>query len=228
MKKILTAATILAAGLALPAIAHEKGDFVLRFGATTVDPDVSSDPIVITEDLVLPGGVDVDDNTQLGITGVWMFADKFGLELLAATPFEHDIHLVDAPVQVGSTKHLPPTLSVQWYPRGGQSGWQPYLGVGLNYTTFFDTETTDEFGAALGDLVGVGEPVPTDLDLDDSWGLAAQAGIDFMLGDHWMINAAIWYIDIGTTATVKTPLPDVKFDVDLDPLVCNIGIGYRF
>ncbi len=228
MKKIMTATIFLAAGLALPAMAHDRGDLILRFGATTVAPDVGSDSIVITNDLVLPGGVDVDDNTQLGLTGVWMFADKFGLELLAATPFKHDIALVDAPVEVGSTKHLPPTLSVQWYPRGGSGGWQPYLGLGLNYTTFFSTETTDEFGAALGGLVGAGGPVPTDLELKDSFGLAAQAGIDFMLGEHWMINAAIWYIDIGTEATVKTPLPDVKFDVDLDPLVYNIGVGYRF
>ena len=87
-----------------------------------------------------------------------MFADKFGLELLAATPFKHDITLNDAPVKVGSTKHLPPTLSVQWYPRGGNNGWQPYVGVGLNYTTFFDTKTTDEFGATLGELVGAGGP----------------------------------------------------------------------
>ena len=46
-------------------------------------------------------------------------------------------------------------------------------------------------------------------------------------------NAGVWYMDIDTTAEVKV-YPEaggsakVKFDVDIDPWVYNIGIAYKF
>jgi outer membrane protein len=231
MKKTLVAAAIacVAAGTVLPAQA-DQGDLIVRVGATLVDPDTSSDPIVISEDLVLPGGVDVDDDTQLGLNVAYMFHQKFGLEVLAATPFEHDIQLVDAPVKVGSTKHLPPTVTVNWFPFGGGGAFQPYIGAGINYTTFFQEDTTGAFDAALGDLVGAGGPVKTKLKLDDSWGWSAQIGADLMLGDNWMINGSVRYIEIGTEATVSVPDlgAKVSFDVDIDPWVYTIAVGYKF
>jgi outer membrane protein len=217
MKRILTLAVAAAlAGGAAMTHAYEAGDWILRVGAATVAPDADSD--------VVPGlgvTVDVDDDTQLGIIPVYMVDPNWGIELLAATPFDHDIDVNEAPLDAGSTKHLPPTLTVQWYPRGHKTGWQPYLGVGVNYTYFFDEEAAGD----LEDIVG-----KADLDLDDSFGLSASAGVDIPFGEHWMFNAGIWYIDIDTTATVK--LRDagakVKFDVDIDPWVYNIGIAYKF
>jgi len=39
---------------------------------------------------------------------------------------------------------------------------------------------------------------------------------------------SVGWIDINTTAKVKTDVGAVKFDVELDPMVYNIGIAYRF
>ena len=207
--------------------AYEEGDWVVRLGATTVAPNGSSDKIVLptAPDPTVLRGVDVDDDTQLGIIPMYMVTDNWGLELLAATPFEHDISIKGLPIDAGSTKHLPPTLSLQWYPRGGQQGWQPYLGAGLNYTLFFDEEVDSDLEGALGALLGAEK---VDLSLSDSFGLSAQAGIDIPLSENWAINAAIWYIDIDTRATIKTDVGRVKFDVDIDPWVYNVGIAYKF
>ena len=236
MKKALTIAlaTTLAAG-GMMAQAYEQGDWVVRVGATTVDPDTDSD------DINLPGGVvaqaDVDDDTQLGIIPMYMVTDKFGVELLTATPFEHDISAdvrgSSLSVDAGSTKHLPPTLMVQWYPRGGQDGWQPYFGFGLNYTVFFDEDTDSELIDTLGALTD-GVVQKADLDLDDSFGLAAQAGVDIPFSDRWAINIGVWYLDIDTEAEITakdangSQVAKVKFDVDIDPWVYNIGIAYKF
>ena len=206
--------------------AYEEGDWVVRVGATTVAPNEDSDNIVLpTEPATVLPGVEVGDDTQLGIIPVYMVTDNWGLELLAATPFKHDIGIKGLPIDAGSTKQLPPTLSLQWYPRGGQQGWQPYLGAGLNYTLFFDEEVDSDLEEALGALLGAQK---VDLSLSDSFGLSAQAGIDIPLSEHWAINAAIWYIDIDTRATVKTDVGRVKFDVDIDPWVYNVGIAYKF
>jgi outer membrane protein len=226
-KLAVAVAAAIAAGGALTAQAHEAGDIIVRAGIINVDPSGDSDSIVLPTEpaTVLPGGVDVDDDTQLSIIGTFMVTDVWGVELLAATPFEHDITQPDLGIDAGSTKHLPPTLSLQYYPRGGQAGWQPYVGIGVNYTYFFDEEVDPALGEALGAVLGASS---ARLDLDDSWGLAGQAGVDIPLNDNWMLNAGIWYIDIGTTADVVTDVGTVSFDVDIDPWVYNIGIAYKF
>jgi outer membrane protein len=243
MKKSLTMALIIAmAGGSVMAQAYEQGDWILRLGATTVDPDTDSD------DINLPGGeigfpegitlkADADDDTQLGIIPVYMITNKFALEILLATPFDHDISahgqgaIKGLNLDAGSSKQLPPTASVQWYPRGGQSGWQPYIGAGVNYTIVCDEDVDNELKDTLGVLIpGVNG---ADLSMDDSFGLAAQAGVDIPFGEHWAFNMAVWYIDIDTTAKINAKVDGesvakVKFDVDLDPWVYNIGIAYKF
>ncbi len=224
-------ALVLSTSLMAPMAVADQGDWIVRVGAANVDPDVSSDPIDIAG-LATLDGVEVDDDTQLGITGTYMLRDKWGISLLAATPFKHDITVAGVGIAAGSTKQLPPTLTVQWYPRGGSAGWQPYLGLGVNYTDFFDEEVDQELEAALGvitePVTGSTDPVPASLDLDDSWGVAVQAGVDIPLNDKWAVNAGIWWIDIGTTATIGTALGDVEFDVDLDPWVYMVGVAYKF
>jgi outer membrane protein len=227
MKKLYTAALLVAmSGSSALALAHEEGDWIVRLGAATVSPNEDSDKIVLpTEPPTVLRGVDVDSDTQLGIIGAYMLRDNLGLELLAATPFTQDISISGTGIEAGSVKHLPPTLSLQWYPRGGQAGWQPYIGLGVNYTHIFDEKVDSDLEDALGGLIGASK---VDLELDDSFGLAAQAGVDIPLGDNWGINAGIWYIDIDSTAKVKTDVGTVKFDVEIDPWVYNLGIFYKF
>ena len=220
-----------AGGLALPASAYEQGDWIIRAGAANVDPDTESDKIDIAG-LATLDGVDVDDDTQLGLTATYMLTDSWGIELLAATPFEHDITVNGVGIDAGSTKHLPPTVTIMWYPMANSNKFQPYIGAGFNYTYFWDEEADKELEAALGiitePVTGTTDPVPADLDLDDSWGLAAHAGFDYLINDHWGINASIWYIEIESDATIETDLADVKFDVELDPWVYMIGVSYKF
>ena len=243
MKKALMMALVVAmAGGSVMTQAHEQGAWIVRVGATTVDPDVSSDDINLPGDEIgIPGAItlkaDVDDDTQLGIIPVYMITNNFAVEILLATPFEHDItahgqgEIKGLNLNAGSAKQLPPTVSLQWYPRGGKSGWQPYIGAGVNYTMFFDEDVDNELKDTLGVLIpGVNG---ADLSLDDSWGFAGQVGVDIPLNDHWAFNMAVWYIDIDTTAKINakidgTTVAKVKFDVDLDPWVYNIGIAYKF
>ncbi len=219
---------ILAMLVAIPAMAHEQGDIIVRVGAAMVDPDVSSDDIDVAGIVTLPG-VDVKDDTQVGITAAWMWTSKVGVELLASTPFTHDIVVNDVGVKAGDTKHLPPTLMLQYYPIEGNVKFNPYVGVGVNTTIFFDEDVDDELNAALDGIVGLPPgTVDADLDLDQSWGLAAQVGFDYMINEKWLINGAVWYIDIDTEAKISTAIADVKFDVEIDPWVYMLSVGYKF
>ncbi len=92
------------------------------------------------------------------------------------------------------------------------SALQPYVGVGVNYTTFFEEKTT-------GALSGL------DIKLDDSVGVAAEIGLDYMLSENFGLNAAVWWADIDTTAKVETL---DEFDVEIDPMVYMVGFTYKF
>jgi len=128
-------------------------------------------------------------------------------------------------LDAASTKHLPPTITAQWYPRGGKEGWQPFLGVGVNYTIFFDEQTTSQLDSTLNSLLGATD---VDLDLDNSFGLSAQAGVDIPFAKNWALSLEVWYIDIQTNATVSTDVGDVNFKTQIDPFVYHVGIAHRF
>jgi outer membrane protein len=224
-KALLMTLVVALTGGSMMSQAYEKGDFVLRLGAVNVDPDSDSSPIN------LPGvptlHAEVDDDTQFGVIPMYMVTDNVGIELLTATPFEHNITLNGKGVNLkaGSTKQLPPTITVQWYPRGGQSGWQPFLGMGVNYTIFFDEDTDKELDETLNAILGATD---VDLDLDNSFGLSAQAGVDIPFAKNWAVSFEVWYIDISTNATVNTDVGNVHFKTDIDPFVYHIGIAHRF
>lgn len=196
--------------LAIPAVAHEQGEWIVRGGIGVVSPDNA----VYTDPDDSDFSIDVDDGTSLTLTGTYMFTPNWAVDILAAWPFSHDIDL-NGVGKIAETDHLPPTFSLQYHfiPTGK---FQPYAGVGLNYTTFFSTDTT---GALTG----------TDLDLDDSFGIAAQVGADVMLNERWLVNFDFRWISIESDATVSDSDGEiVAFEATLDPFVYSVSLGYKF
>lgn len=228
MRKTLFTASVLAVALTAPfAQAHQAGDVILRAGAITVDPREDSGDIYVgaLSTSVTGTKATLDSDTQLGLNFAYMLTDKIGIELLAASPFTHDVGVSGMPGafaglngKLGELKHLPPTLSIVYYPLDNKSAFQPYVGAGINYTWFFDDKLTSE-------AEGKGF---NGLDMKDSWGLAAQMGMDYMLTENVMINAQVRYIDIDTTGTTSYGGAKVKVDVDVDPMVYMVGLGYKF
>ena len=213
MKKTVCGIAVIAALLSTNVLAHKEGDFIIRAGAATVSPNDSSGAVLNDPNTEFS----VDSNTQLGLTFGYMFTDNISLEVLAASPFSHNISATGLG-EIADTKHLPPTLMVQYYFGQANSDFRPYVGAGINYTVFFD-ESLNQGAKDLG---------LSDLSLDDSWGLAANIGVDYMINEDWFLNAAIWYADIGTTAKYKFNGQQFSTDVDIDPWVFMIGGGYNF
>ncbi|MDG2916490.1 OmpW family outer membrane protein [Bisgaard Taxon 10/6] len=209
MKKSMLALGIAATLISSAASAHEAGSWIVRAGAAHVMPT----HVENTSNTAAPAlGLDVNANTQLGLTGTYMITDNIGVELLAASPFSHEITLGGQ--LVGKTKHLPPSLYAQYYFLNKEAKARPYLGAGINYTNFFN-ETEK--------MAGV-----TDLKLHDSWGLVLNGGLDINLTDNLLFNTAVYYAKIKTKADFKVAGTQLSQDVRLDPLVFFMGIGYRF
>lgn len=224
----LLATALLAAPIAN---AYDAGDLVLRAGIAAVDPQDSSSSVRVGATELTGWEVDVDSNRQLGLTATYLVTDHIGIGVLGATPFKHDIRGDGAALsgagKLAETKHLPPTLTLQYFPLASGSRFQPYAGVGVNYTLFFEEKTTPTLTGAL-------QASRTDIELDDSIGLAAELGLDVALDDRFGLNAAIWWVDIDTEATIRAYdgagnlAATGTVDVDIDPLVYMVGVTYRF
>jgi outer membrane protein len=101
--------------------------------------------------------------------------------------------------------------------------------LGVNATIFFEEDVSDEMNLALDDIVALpAGTVNADLELEKSFGLSTQLGFDYMLADELLLSGAVWWIDIDTEATLSTAVADVKFDVEIDPVVYFLSIGYKF
>ncbi|SDG35621.1 OmpW/AlkL family protein [Phytopseudomonas seleniipraecipitans] len=230
MHKSLFSASLIALALAAPlAQAHQAGDVLVRAGAITVNPKADSSTVKVDRGGLagtdLGGKATMSSDTQLGLNFAYMLTDHVGIELLAATPFEHDVKikgtaLGSANGKLGTLKHLPPTLSVVYYPLDSKSAFQPYVGGGINYTWIYDEHVGSRASSAGFD----------NFRASNSWGLAWQIGADYMLTDNLLINAQARYIDIDTNAYVDHPGLGVraKVDVDVDPFVYMVGLGYKF
>src|SRR5690554_6302150 len=223
--KLLTS-SILALSVAAPTVlAHQAGDMIVRAGVVTVTTGESTSGVIVDGTTDLGGEATLNNNTQLGLNFAYMVTNKVAVELLGASPFEHDVAIkgtgaVDG--ALGKVKHLPPTLSAVYFPMDAGSAFQPYVGVGVNYTWFFDEETTASAESNTPSL--------TNLKVKNSWGWAAQIGADYMLTENIMLNGQIRYIDIDTEATVDVAggASTAKVDVDIKPVVYMVGLGYKF
>jgi len=193
---------VAAALLSGPVLAYDAGDWTFKAGLTNVDPEQDNGNTAA-------GDLAIDDDTSLSLLGTYFVADNVGIELLAALPFEHDWTVGGA--VGGSVQHLPPTLSLQYF-FNNNGAFVPYVGLGLNYTLFFSEET-------FGDLAGA------NIELEDSFGLAAQVGADYNFTDQLFMNLDVRYIQI--ESDVK--LNGTKIgEAEINPLVVGLNIGYRF
>ncbi|AXV65776.1 MULTISPECIES: OmpW/AlkL family protein [Pseudoalteromonas] len=204
--------------LALSPVAN--ANLSVNVGAINVNPDNDSSKINEAPTLGLRG----DDNTQVGITIDYAFNDNWVLELVAATPFSHDVQGTGglAGNKIADIKQLPPSLIAQYHFLDSTYKFRPFVGVGINYTTFFDEQAS----AALKATLGTND---VEVKLDDSFGFAAQAGFNYMMNENWGLHGMVALIDIDTDATVYADgAKALTSTVEIDPVVTMLGVKYKF
>ena len=204
---------VLAAATALTmttAFAVPAGTWSVAAGAHYVDPKSDNGT-------VNAGGtdyaVDVDGDVRPTISGEYFIANNVGIELLAAIPFHHDFTLTDnlGNQLTGKTQHLPPTLSLQYHFDGYNMPMniKPFVGVGVNYTTFFK------------ERISTGG----ELKLKDSVGVAGHIGLDIPFAPTEAFRIDARYMDIKTDATLNGT--DIG-EIDISPWVYGVAFVKQF
>lgn len=218
LSTLFRAAALLAVVAAPPAFAQGStsdtpGHWLIRARAVRIDTANKSDPI---PSLAVPGdAIHVSDKTIPEVDISYFFTPNIAAELVLTVPQKHRVTVMQSalggPTDIGSFKHLPPTLMLQYHfiPHGSI---RPYVGAGLNYTR----------------ISGVNLIVPTvgALKLEhDSVGLALGGGVDIQLAKQWFLNFDVKKVQI--RSDVKLGAQTVS-KVRVDPWLFGVGVGYRF
>lgn len=133
---------------------------------------------------------------------------------------------------------FPPSLLLQYH-FTNFGAFQPYLGVGVNFTAYWGTRAGNQmFPFALPNFPGVASfTTATAATITPSWGVVGQAGADYMFNDHWGVNvdvkyimmepnAHVWAVNTGTPfGALAVPL---NLAVKVNPIVVSAGLTYRF
>lgn len=151
----------------------------------------------------------------------YFFTKNIATELSLGTSF-HGIKSDGAIKEYGKTERtwiLPSNLTLQYY-FDLNPNFKPYLGAGVNYTSFFKEEEKGNFSHSS---------------FSNRFGVAVQAGTDIMLNKNWGINFDVKKVFLKTkvNATYNSdPMLNVDTaitgDVKLDPWLIGTGVTYKF
>jgi outer membrane protein len=195
----------------------------LRVRALGVLPDASGSSVNVAGSAALSSpnsGLSIGNAVVPELDISYFFTQNIAAELiLGVTPHSITGTGALAGLDIGKTWLLPPTLMLQYH-FTNFGAFQPYIGVGANYTVFFNTTAGN---TALGGLA------VTQLGLSNSFGAAAQIGFDYMIDRHWGVNFDVkkLYLEPNYTATVNNAIA-VTGRADINPWLVGGGVTYRF
>lgn len=201
MKKMTVA--VLAGLLSASAFA-DQGDILARFRVINVKPNVSSDSTLSS----IHTSVKSDTVPELDFT--YMITNNIGAELILGTS-RHEVKTDLG--SLGKVSVLPPTLTLQYHFMP-QDTFRPYVGVGVNYTNFYNNDLR---------LPGGGAKVNVE---SNSWGPALQIGADYAINKDWFVNVDVKKLYISTKVTTQAGA-DLG-TLHIDPWVFGVGIGTKF
>jgi len=136
---------------------------------------------------------------------------------------------------------FPPSLIFQYH-FTNFGAFQPYVGVGVNFTAYFSDagnnswalySTPSSTAAALG--VRAVSATFYSLSVTPSWGVVGQVGFDYMFNETWGVNVDLkrilmepnvhGYIYSPALSGLYVP---VNAKLNIDPWVASVGVTYRF
>lgn len=196
MKKLTIVAATACALLSGAAFAQAEGPLMVRVRAVNID-SVNKDGTGL--------GLTINDKVIPEVDITYFLSKNLAAELILTVPQKHT--LSSKGTEIGTLRHLPPTLTLQYHMDAG--GFKPYVGAGVNYTRFSSVNI-------LGGAADIKR---------SSFGLALQAGVDIPVAKNVYLNLDLKKVYIGTDVSVGGKGVG-SFKVN--PVLFGVGVGYRF
>lgn len=199
MKRVVM--TMILAALSLSAMAETP--WLVRARAVHIDPADKSDPVA---GVGASDRIGVSSKTIPEVDISYFFTPNIAAELVLTYPQKHDVYLDGK--SIGTFRHLPPSLLAQYHFMPGAQ-IDPYVGAGVNWTTFSKNKLLGGAGSLEHDSVG----------------LAVQVGVDVKLTGNWSLNFDVKKIRLRSDVLTGGAKASA---VRVDPVLLGVGVGYRF
>jgi outer membrane protein len=135
----------------------------------------------------------------------YFVSPNIAVELVLTVPQKHTLSA--GSTEIGTLKHLPPTLLAQYHFTQSAS-YKPYVGAGVNFTRFSSVS------------------LPAGVDIErNSVGLALQAGVDIPISKGLYLNFDVKKVYIRTDVSVAGVTAGT---FKVDPVLFGVGLGWRF
>lgn len=202
--------------------AQTAGSWMVRAGATTIKPNVTSGDLSAPSLAGTQASIDSATQASGGIT--YMYTDNLSIDLPVALPFKHDINgdgAIKGAGKIADVKALPATVLAQWRFNSAKDAFRPYVGVGLTYAYFFGARGTSTLTALTG-----GNPSnPTTLSIGSKFAPTVQLGASYMVNTNWFVDASYTYTPLTVTTSLST---GQSMESKINPGSVSLTVGYKF
>lgn len=121
---------------------------------------------------------------------------------------------------ISTARWFAPTLLLNYKFFDESSALRPYIGVGVNYTSFYDRNSTAAGNAASGG--------PTRLSLTSSVGPAGTVGLSYQIAQHWGLYASYSISQVKTKLRADTAGVIRTSHISFGPQALVLSAGYSF
>jgi outer membrane protein len=211
-----------------PALADDVPSNSARIGLYSVFYHVTADDL--SGPYVSPGAnIDAKNVNTLYLGYVRRLSPHFDVELtLGYPPLQKTVG--KGPATLGSVPYngqviatarwLAPTVLVEYVFLDENSKWRPYIGAGINYTSFYDRNSTAQGDAASGG--------PTKLSLTSSVGPVGTVGLDYHIANNWHLYASYSASQVKSKLRADTAGVIRTTHISFGPQALVVSVGYSF
>lgn len=214
----LICTTALAACLTCRAAhAEEPGRWFIRGGLAYADFHASA-TVAIAGQQVPGGSATVRHNTGFAFETGYFLTPDWSVALTLGVPPTAKIYgagTLESAGKLAEATYGPAVLALQYH-LPLRSRFQPYVGLGVNYTLI-----TQNHDAAIRQVR-----------VDNGTGVALQAGIEYRLSPRYalFVDAKKIWVSVDARGFAQTPagLLPATSHVTLNPVIWNMGVSFHF
>ena len=254
LTKALIPAALFAVSFATHAETSDGKDFSVSAGWLHIMPQGSKQGVsgtAIGSPISSPNaGFEIKDSDTASLLFDYYVNDNVSLELVAGIPPKMKIEgkgtILDSLGgvgleklgEVGEVDAYTPVLLGKYQFGTVNSKFRPFVGAGIMYAHFsnfklgssVNSELNSQlYGGALGLSVNK-------VKIEDSIAPVAVIGMDYNINSNWFATASVTYshlktrakLDIASSTYGGTDIVHGESDIEINPIVTYLGIGYRF
>ena len=199
-------------------------------------------------------GFEVEDADTAGLVLDYFVNDNVSLELVLGAPPEMELSgkgAINLPIigqaanlekfdKIATTDAYTPTFLGKYHFGSINNKIRPYVGAGVMYAHFSDVKADRGVNKELSSnpILARLQPELGKIKVDDAFAPVAIVGVDYNITPEWFATASVTYAHLSTKASLKvkgntsTGERDVilkgESDIEINPIVTYLGIGYRF